>query len=305
VAPRRARWWRASGAVNGGIVTDETQHPASGTRYGRPSRFERLGGWIGRLIGEGTIRQVLRAAFRSMLGVLGRRQLRSVLPGGEVVRLAPAFRHMTWNPVEYAAFRAVLRVGDTALDVGANVGAYAVLFGMWIGETGRVFAFEPAAAAFAGLEAHVALNGLGQRVRAVRAAVSDHVGTARFVSEGAQGTNHLLTPGTSAPGGATIEVPTTTIDAFCVEHGLRPRLIKIDVEGAECAVLRGARRTIAAMPEGGAVFVELHPTAWAEMGMTAGDVGAELAAQGLRAVPLRPGVSPWTVEGECVRLERV
>lgn len=251
------------------------------------------------------MRRGLRAAFRRMLGVLGRRHLRSVLPGGEVVRLSPAFRHMTWNPAEYAAFRAVLRAGDTTLDIGANVGAYAVLFGMWSGEAGRVFAFEPAAAAFDGLEAHVALNGLARRVRTVRAAVSDHVGTARFVSEGAQGTNHLLTPGTTAPVRATIEVPTTTIDAFCAEHGLRPRLIKIDVEGAELAVLRGARRTIAAMPEDGAVFVELHPTAWAAMGVTAGEIGAELTAQGLRPVALRSGVSTWTVEGECVRLERV
>ena len=54
--------------------------------------------------------------------------LRSVLPEGEVVWVAPAFRHMSWNPEEYAAFRAAVRPGAVILEAGTNVGAYTVLF---------------------------------------------------------------------------------------------------------------------------------------------------------------------------------
>lgn len=285
------------------MSSDERQ-VASSERYGRPSRLERLGGRVGRLLGEGRVRRVLRAGFRWILRIAGRNALRSTLPGGEVVHVAPSYRFITWNPIEYAAYRPVLRSGDTALDVGANVGAYAVVFGLWVGDGGRVFAFEPAAGARAGLAEHIALNGLQHRVHVVPAAVSDRVGAAAFAGEGAQGTNHLVWRDASSGAAPTVEVPTTTIDAFCGERGLRPRLIKIDVEGAELAVLRGARATIAAMPVDGAVFVELHPRAWIEMGVTADEVRAELATQHLHIVPLRPGVSPWALEGECVRLER-
>jgi FkbM family methyltransferase len=282
-------------------MTPDAHRTASSDRYGRPSWLERLGARVGRLVREGPLRRLLRAVFRVMLRITGRHSLRRVLPGGEVVRISPAYRYITWNPVEYAAFHEVLKPGDVALDVGANVGPYALAFGFWVGATGHVYAFEPAAGAFGGLEEHIRRNGLTGRVTAVRAAVADQVGTAEFMSEGAQGTNHLVPLG--APGGAaaTVRVPTTTIDTFCAAHGLRPTLIKIDVEGAELAVLRGARRTIAAA---GAVFVELHPKAWAAMGFTESDVRAELTAQGLRPVSLRPDVSPWELDGECVRLER-
>lgn len=285
-------------------MTDDPRGAASSDRYGRPLLLERLGNRAGRVLGDGWLRRALRAGFRRALGWATGGGPRSVLPHGEVVRIAPEYRYLTWNPVEYEAFRGVLRPGDTALDVGANVGAYALLFGLWVGAAGRVLAFEPAPDAYAGLRRHLALNRLDGRVRAVRAAVADRVGDAAFVSEGSHGTNHLALPG----GGNTqtlIHVPTTTVDAACAEYGVRPRLIKIDVEGAELAVLRGARRTIAAMDRDAGIFVEMHPAAWRAMGQSADALRAELASQGLRAEPLRDTPDPWALDGECMRLERV
>ncbi len=56
-----------------------------------------------------------------------------MLPGGEVVLVAPAFRHITWNPDEYAAFRAAVEPADVVLEAGRNVGAYTMLFAQWAG----------------------------------------------------------------------------------------------------------------------------------------------------------------------------
>ncbi|HEY5219095.1 MAG TPA: FkbM family methyltransferase [Gemmatimonadaceae bacterium] len=285
-------------------MTDDSRDAAHSDRYGRPPLLERMGNSVGRLIGDGWMRRALRAVFRRLLGLVTGGGPRSVLPHGEVVRIAPEFRYLTWNPVEYEAFRAVLHPGDVALDVGANVGAYTVLFGLWVGDAGRVFAFEPAPAAYDGLQRHVALNKLRGRVQTLRVAASDTVGEAEFVSEGSAGTNHLgWNSTTSSP--AVIRVATTTIDEICAAQQLRPRLIKIDVEGAELAVLRGARQTIARMDRESGIFVEMHPSAWHAMGVSVEDLHAELAAQGLRAVPLRPSADPWLLEGECMRLERV
>ena len=86
----------------------------------------------------------LRRAFEAVLDRLPGDHLVSVLPEGERVRLSAKYRHVSWNPVEYRAFRAVVRRGATVLDVGANVGAYTLMFAAWVGEQGRVFAFEPA-----------------------------------------------------------------------------------------------------------------------------------------------------------------
>ena len=200
-------------------MSDKQAPQAHGDAYRRATLFERMGGAVGRMLGEGMLRRGLRGVYRWLLSIANGGGPRSVLPYGEVVRLAAEFRYVTWNPVEYEAFRSVLRRGEVALDVGANVGAYAVLFGLWVGPEGRVIAFEPAAASFRGLNKHLALNGLTGWVEAQQVAVSDRIGDAEFVSEGFQGTNRLRDSGVASSTTPFVRVPTTTIDAECRRCG--------------------------------------------------------------------------------------
>jgi len=100
----------------------------------------------------------------------------------------------------------------------------------------------------------------------------------------------------------TRSVPSLSLDDFCGASGISPDVIKIDIEGAELAALRGARRTIAGRGAALALFVELHPGIWPSLGVTRGDIEEELRRQNLVVEPL-PGVAdPWAVEGVCVRL---
>lgn len=269
---------------------------AGGDAYRRRSAAERIAGAAARLLPEGTPRRWLRAAWRA---TLGRRGVVSRLPGGEAVRLSAACRFVTWNPAEYHAFRAAVRPGAMALDVGANVGAYALLLGRWVEPGGRVYAFEPSPETFAALSRHLALNGLRETVVPVAAAVSHAAGRATLSGGGVSGANRL------DPSGSGPSVETVSLDDFCAREGIVPSFIKIDVEGAELDVLKGARETIRRAGPGLALFVEMHPTLWAEMGIAAADLRAELELQGLRAEPLREGVAdPWRLEGECLRLVR-
>ena len=230
----------------------------------------------------------------------GGRGLACSLPSGEVMRVLPGHRYLSWNPVEYAAFRNAAAPGMVALDVGANVGAYAVLLGQWVGASGQVYAFEPSQRAFDGLVRHVALNAQAGIVRPVPAAVSDRDGTAALIVAGTAGESRLAGTAESA---TVIRVPTVTIDSFCAREGVQPSFIKIDVEGAELAVLRGARETIRRGGDRLALFVELHPSIWTLVGETRADFELELDRQGLALEPLTSD-DPWEVEGMVVRLVR-
>lgn len=243
------------------------------------------------------IREAMRGLYRRALHRRGG-YLVCHLPGGESIRVRPEHRHICWNPDEYAAFRADVRAGDLVFDVGANLGAYTLLFGQWVGAGGRVYAFEPAPDARHGLERHVAINALSERVIVRPEAMSGAEGTAQFMADGASGANRLTS--TSRREGCPVR--TTTIDAVCASLGRRPAVIKIDVEGAELDVLKGARQTIAAAGKELRLYVEMHPGLWPELGITRQQIEAELSAQGLEAEALDGTIAAWDVEGVCLRL---
>lgn len=248
----------------------------------------------------GWLRRPMKRAYARLLTALPGEHLVCRLPGGETFRVDPDYRHLAWNPEEYAALKSSVRSGATVLDVGANVGAYTLLFARWTGQAGRVFAFEPASASRAGLTRHLEINALADRVTVQDEAIGDRTGTATFRDAGTHGDNRLVASG----GDQSVTVPLTTIDAFCEAHGLTPDVIKIDIEGAELAALRGARRTIARTAPL-ALFVELHPAIWPSLGIAREDIEAELRQQGLVVEPL-PGIDDaWSTQGVCVRLRQV
>jgi FkbM family methyltransferase len=249
----------------------------------------------------------LRRAYHAALMIqTGGRGLACKLPHGELVRALPEYRHLSWNRAEYNAFRSVIRPGMVALDVGANVGAYSLLLGQWVGPGGRVFAFEPAPTPFKGLVRHVRLNHLEQVVHPVASAVGAAQSTAPLVLASTAGESRLArsAEGQAGQGQAgTIDVPVISIDTFCAAEQIAPDFIKVDVEGAELDVLRGARETIRRGRGRLALFVEMHPSVWPTIGVTKADVLAELGAQGLVAASLMPAGDMWAVEGVCLELQ--
>ena len=154
----------------------------------------------------------------------------------------------SYEPQQTRLFEETLRPGDTVLDVGAHVGYYTVLSAVLAGPTGAVWSFEPNPVNAGFLRRHAEINGLRQ-VRVTQAAVSDAEGTARFDFGTGSGTGHLSTDG-------AIEVRTLRLDDFCAANGIVPRAVKIDVEGAEAAVLEGFAATLeSARP---VVFLSTH-----------------------------------------------
>lgn len=270
----------------------------------RPTLIERLGAPFGNSLRRTPLRAWLKSAYQGVLDLqTGGKGLECTLPHGEVVRVLPAFRHLSWNIAEYDAFRSAMKPGGIALDVGANAGCYSLLLGQWAGESGKVYAFEPAPETFAGLCRHIELNALNGVVTPLQTAVSDTCATASFLANESHGMNRLVAQVEEADASHLVQVPTVTIDEFCSREKTLPDFIKVDVEGFELAVLRGARETIKACGRNLALFVEMHPTTWGEIGISKEEIVEELDRQGLRAVPLRELEDMWAVEGECLRIQ--
>jgi FkbM family methyltransferase len=128
--------------------------------------------------------------------------------------------------------------GGVFLDVGANFGYYGLSVAQRH-DTARVFCFEPGPHAYACLTTNIDRNHL-DNVQAVQAAVLDEERDVRITTD-TFGGDHLIDD-SDRPHHAVAGV---TLDAFAKRSGLqRVDYIKIDVEGAELKVLRGAQRTI-------------------------------------------------------------
>lgn len=131
-------------------------------------------------------------------------------------------------------------------DIGANIGLYS-LFAAKRGL--RVIAFEPSAASFAALIASAEANGLDRRIDAFCLALDETAGVARLemASSAAGHSMHRLG---GAAGRFRQAVPTLSADRFIAEFGvLAPTHIKLDVDGIEPAILRGARASLAGVRE--------------------------------------------------------
>ncbi len=138
--------------------------------------------------------------------------------------------------IEIALMRAVVRPGDTVIDVGANLGYWTTALSMAVGPTGHVFSCEPVPQTFRLLTRNIELN-RGHNVQAFPIALSDHEGCGRMAFD-PSGTHRARLTSTSETA-----VQMKTIDTL-MAAGVLPSFIKIDVEGDELAVLRGAVHTL-------------------------------------------------------------
>ncbi|MFT8245534.1 FkbM family methyltransferase [Roseomonas sp. BN140053] len=180
------------------------------------------------------------------------------------------------DPLIWRFLQRRLRPGAIFVDAGANIGAYSLPVARLVGPTGRVVAFEAHPVTFGCLERGVAMNGLPQ-VTALNLALGDRPGQVSMAFNTKNpGETHVTTAGT---GGA--EVRLVTLDAALAELGItRIDYLKIDVEGFELPVLRGARGIIAASP-GVTVQTELEDQHASRYGHSVREIEALLRELGL------------------------
>jgi FkbM family methyltransferase len=186
---------------------------------------------------------------------------------------SPAMRRRAegrFEPDKVAALQRLLKPGMTFVDAGSNKGDFALIAARVMNDEGRVLAFEPMPENCRWIRKSIELNGY-RSIELHELALWDTDGREPLYL-GERSGWHSLVP---AQNGESIEVTTRTLDAVLAESGdPHADVLKIDVEGAELRVLRGAERTLAAGPL--AVIIDVHPT----RGADAAEVSTVLAGHG-------------------------
>lgn len=144
-----------------------------------------------------------------------------------------------WAAAEIHLLQQFLRPGDNVIDVGANIGTHAIPLAKAIGDGGVLFAFEPQPLVRQVLCTNVALNGLSN-VRDFSSAVSDVSGQIHVNSRWALQRQNIGGLNLEAAGGDEL-IPMIRLDELNLP---RIALMKMDVEGMEAKVIRGARGLI-------------------------------------------------------------
>ena len=219
----------------------------------------------------------LRRPYSRLLILLSGRHGFDVVVGGTRMRLHPEFATQSWETLEADSYRALPGCCGraTSSDVGAD-GTYTLLAVGKIGPDGRVVAYEPHGFTRRHLERHAEWSGDSRRILIRPVCCGAAVGSAAFyhVPGRAEGMNGLV----PVDGFATAVVDVTTIDREVTLLGLVPSVMKIDVEGAEWDVLKGAEETLRTHHP--RISLSLHTAALQKVGATPLSVLAWLAAFG-------------------------
>jgi FkbM family methyltransferase len=186
----------------------------------------------------------------------------------------------------------ILRPGDTFLDIGSNVGFYAIQAGVLVGPRGRVWAFEPDPATAEAVRRTAAHHGLDQ-VKVMECALSDQDGSLTFHVDPNGLSSSLVA---EAPHRADryhrdLEVRVTSLNGLVQRRELaleRVRLVKVDVEGEE-------PRTVAGML--GALETLGRPPVWCEVRGPRGSTRAPDTYTPVAAILAGLGYAPYCWNG--------
>lgn len=190
----------------------------------------------------------------------------SGLAEGLQLRLNPTLEGNYWlgyhEPDLQKNLRRLCRPGCVAYDVGAYIGFFSLAIARIAGPAGRVFAFEPDHRNCERIQEHAHRNSLSSSIRVVEAAAWSYSSPSLpFKLGGIRASYGGLAADGVVPvlaDGETALVSTISLDAFAEQGNPLPDILKVDVEGGECEVLKGAARIFSQSRP--ALFCEVHRT---------------------------------------------
>ncbi len=227
-------------------------------------------------------RRPVRFVFSRLLMKCGLSRFFFIKKKDFILRFYPSALSATlWvNPLDRQSdeefFRRYLRLSDLVIDVGANIGSLSILASILVGEKGRVFAIEPHPKIFRCLLGNLALNRT-KNVDAFNVVLGDAEGRIHLSDDKSDDQNCVVREG-------GIEVPVRPLDGMPVV-AQAISLLKIDVEGYEKFVLRGAAKTLEKTQ---CIYFELWDPHCAKYGYTCSEVLDLLTESGFEIFQILP-----------------
>lgn len=161
-----------------------------------------------------------------------------------------------------------LRPGDSVLDVGANIGFYALMERQLTQGQGRVVAIEPSPANYRQLLKNIALNGAQEQIIAIQAALAEDDGEAKLHLSRLSNVHSLIASQVPQPLNRSVAVPALSLATITERFGSFD-LLRMDIEGYEYTVLRTLvtlNQTCQFLPR---LLFELHPPKYVRADFTA------------------------------------
>lgn len=153
----------------------------------------------------------------------------------------------------------LLKENSIFWDIGSHYGTYSILAAAYISDNNRIFAFEPDTEAILIFNKNIQNNGLQGKISLLETAVYSSIGIQEFDMQFGNSNSHLINKGDISMKGALKLVKTTTLNEALKTIPM-PSIIKIDTEGAELEIIKGATDILRNQDT---IFIcELHPYAW-------------------------------------------
>ena len=195
-----------------------------------------------------------------------------------------------------------LKPGHVFFDVGAHHGWDSMWTLPLVGKEGKVYSFEPSPPNLSILEWHRTRNNFSQWTIVPKAVSNVDAEQQEFflIDTGDSPMNSLTSgvPGMPLMDGrdvGKISIQTITLDTFCRQNGLRPNLVKIDVEGAELLALRGAGELLSEFSP--TIILAVHPY-WLPKGHSSGQIFELLTQDGYTMYDSEGCLVEYLKEGE-------
>ncbi len=169
----------------------------------------------------------------------------------------------------------IVKKGNYALNIGANIGYYSVLLSNLVGPNGKVYAFEPAPENFEILNKNASIN-KHKNIVAINKAVSDKSGKIKLYLAGYnQGDHRIYDSGDNRK--------FTEVDMADIDSHIKTKIdfALIDTQGADFAVFRGMRNTIKQNPNM-KIIIEFSPGLLCEFGESPKAFLSEIKKAGFR-----------------------
>lgn len=159
--------------------------------------------------------------------------------------------------VEFEDFIDCARPGMVLFDIGAHFGLFSLAALHYGGPKSVAVAVDPSPTAVRIVKIQAQLNNVSERLHVLKASVGEHAGAQRMVAVGVLASGYYVSPNAYHTASELTVTDLVTLDDLVRQYEHKPTHLKIDVEGDESAVLRGARELLSGS-DAPLIFLELH-----------------------------------------------